>query len=287
MNKRVELLLPVGRLVQGSIYEPQTKNIDGAPLIIKNGPNMGKPRQDYHVAIAIKKGAESHWSQTQWGALIYNFALTAFPNGQTQIPSFAWKIIDGDSAIPNRKNKKPCDRPGHPGHWILHFNGGFAPSLYTSDGSKPIPEINFLNLGDYVQLFGDISANNSQQTPGIYLNHKLIAFSGYGERIAVSSTVDPTTVGFGGTPLPDGASPIPLTNGFNPLPIPPIVPAALTPVPIVPYPQILTPPIIPVPAALTPVPRRKMTAKANGGSYEQYQAAGWSDELLLQQGMME
>ena len=50
-----QILTPVGRLVQGDCFEPQTTDAEGKPLLIKNGPNAGQPRVEYFMAIAVPK----------------------------------------------------------------------------------------------------------------------------------------------------------------------------------------------------------------------------------------
>ena len=67
------------------------------------------------------------------------------------------------------------------------------------------------------------------------------------------------------------------------MPAPPMAPAATPPAPVAvaPNPAFLAPPA-PPPAGPTYV----MTAKAQGQTREAWNAAGWSDALLLQHGMM-
>jgi hypothetical protein len=297
MSNRVELLTPVGRLVQGSLYDPQTTDAENKPLIYKTGPNAGQPRQEFYFAIAIPKGIETHWSTTEWGLKIYNCAQQGFPNGQANAPSFAWKIKDGDSNIPNRVGRKPSDCEGFPGHWILNFSSGFAPAIYTADGSSQINEANAVNLGDYIQVYGSVADNESLQQPGVYLNHSMVAFAGYGKRIFTGA--DPKMVGFGNAPLPAGVSATPLAQGFNPAPVTPPMGAgvynppqpswpgnAQAPTPS-PHHAILNPPPVPVPAPAPVAPARVMLPAANGASYEQCIAAGWTDALLIQHGMMQ
>jgi hypothetical protein len=288
MSNRIELLTPVGRLVQGSLYEPQTTDAEGRPLTTKTGTNAGQPRVEYYFALAIEKGSEVHWSETDWGAKIYNAGLLGFPNGQTQSPQFAWKVQDGDNTVPNRVGRRNCDREGYPHHWVLNFSSGFAPSIHTEDGMKQIPEKDAVKLGDYIQVFGSVSDNGAIQQPGVFLNHQMVAFSGHGERIVLGA--DPKAVGFGKAPKPAGVKSTPQGAGFNPasgvpsmtLPMPthntysaPVMP------PVVPYPGILTPP---VPQA-TPV--RVMLPSAKGATYEQMITLGWTDELLIQHGHMQ
>ena len=71
------ILLPVGRLVEGSLYRAQTTDMDGKPLTFKNGPNAGQPRKNWFFAVAIPKGVEGDWRQTSWGKQIFAFATTA------------------------------------------------------------------------------------------------------------------------------------------------------------------------------------------------------------------
>jgi hypothetical protein len=257
---------PVGRLVEGSLYKGNEFNAENQPLMFKTGPNAGKPRVDYYFAVAIPKGNETHWNQTEWGQTIYSVGKLAFPKGQYDRPDFSWKITDGDSTILNKANRRPCDKDGFPGNWVLKFSRSYAPKIYNADGSQLLQEEGYVNLGDYIQVHAVISGNESDKQPGVYLNHMMVAFSGYGERIILGP--DPKTVGFGNSPLPAGASVTPHA-AFAP---PQEAPA--------PYPQILNVP--PAPAPKIPA----MTAKANGITYEQYKQAGWTDEQMIAEGVL-
>ena len=260
----MNILFPIGRLVMGSLYKPQDKNAEGAPMIDSNG----KPYVKYFIAYAIPKGAETHWSQTIWGKTIQEVGLKGFPNGQTQSPTFAWKIVDGDSSIPNKTGKKPCDREGYPGHWVLSFSNGFAPVLCDDKGALLNKPADFIKCGDYIQVYGSVSDNGSMQQPGVFLNETHVAFIGYGERIVTG--IDPTTIGFGGS-LPPGASPTPISSGFNP--------GATT---------VAAPPVAAAPPPHTAILRPKiMLPPANGIPYEAYIQQGWTDALLIQHGYMQ
>lgn len=299
---RTALLTPVGRLVAGSLYEGQTKNQDGTPKVVKQGPNAGQPRTEFYFGLAIPKTPGQHWASSTWGAIIWQVGNAGFPNGQAGAPTFAWKITDGDSQVPNKAGKKPCDMEGYPGHWVLNFSGGFAPGVYNKDGSVELKEPGLVKLGDYIQVSGNVDGNNSTQSPGIYLNHDMVAFAGVGERIASRGGPDATAVGFGQAALPPGAQPVPATpmqQAMAPVPaaIPPAVPvpaaaaAVPAPVPVVPQPAAIVP-VVPnpaflgVPAAPAAAPVRQMTAKAQGATYEQLLAAGWTDATLVQHGLM-
>lgn len=294
---KVNLTSPVGRFVQGNLYVPNTKNFDGNPLVVKSGPNAGQPRVDYFVAVAVpKKAGETHWALTEWGKQIWAIGHAAFP-AQAQRPDFAWKIEDGDSIVPNKKGKKPCDYEGYKGCWVIKTSGGFAPKICNADGSALIAEPNAVKPGYFVQVNFDVEGNGNQNNAGVYLNHRIVALSAYGEEITFGP--DPTSAGFGGVPLPAGASAVPLAAlkvaapaaaSTQAAPPPPAViappPAVAVPaVPVTPHPAILNPTAAappPPPAA----PARVMLAKAAGATYESFLAAGWTDALLIQHGMM-
>jgi hypothetical protein len=294
---------PVGRLVQGSLYVPQTTDSDGKPLLIKNGPNAGQPTSKFFFAVAIPKNpGETHWAQTAWGALIWQTGHAAFPQ-QAQSPAFAWKITDGDSTIANTKGKRPCDREGYPGNWIISFSSSFAPKIYNRDGSAAILEPEAVKPGYYVQVNGDVDGNGSTLRPGVYLNHSMVALAGFGPEIHFGPDV--AAAGFGAAPLPVGATTAPVAAFVPPAaPLAPAAPAFVPPygaatppvpgggVPPASPSSVMAPPnpafnmVPPPPAAPVAPPARVMTAAAQGATYQQLIAAGWTDQLLIQHGMM-
>lgn len=84
----------------------------------------------------------------------------------------------------------------------------------------------------------------------------------------------------------------PAASSLMPPPVVPAVPAtppaypAAAPAAIVPNHAILQPPVGTVPPPLPVAPVRQLTAKANGASYEQLIAAGWTDAALVANGLM-
>ena len=297
MSTRKDILFPVGRLVRGSLYKGQDKDAEGKLLVIKSGPNAGQPRLDFYFAVAIPKTAgHTHWAQTEWGQLIWGVGHAAFPQA-AQAPSFAWKVVDGDSAVPNKKGRKPCDNEGYPGNWVVQFSSGYAPKIFTADGTQQLTEVDAVKLGYYVQVYGSCDGNGSQSQPGVFVNHSMVAMAGYGPEIVVGP--DASAVGFGKGPAPAGMMSAPAAGAFNPVPpvaavpppvapvpaAPPVMAAPPAPVAVVPNPAILMPP---PPAAAPQVPAAPpavvMTAKAAGVSYEQMVAGGWTREALVQHG---
>lgn len=293
MSLSEPILTPVGRLVQGSLYEPNTTDMEGRPLM----NSKGEATVRYFFAIAIPKGTEQHWAETAWGKKIWDIGHTSFPNGQAQSPNFSWKIVNGDSIDPDTTGKKPCDKDGFPGHWILKMTSGFAPKIVDEKGTQYLLDKDAVNLGDYIQVYGTVTGNESTQKPGVFLNHSHVAFVRYGKRI--NTGIDPKSIGFGqNTVIPPGASTTPISQGFvppvasvnPPLPVPtPMTSVMHTPampvpssVPIVPHYGILNTPPVP-----TTTPVRVMLPKAQGYTYEQLIAAGWNDTTLIQHGMMQ
>ena len=210
MSNNVNILTPVGRIVQGSPFKPQDKDAEGKPLVVKSGPNAGQPRQSYFIALAVPK-TDAKVGETI--AAILSVAKADFPQffnaqGQLTNPNFAIKITDGDSAVPNTRGIKPCDREGYKGCWVFKFNNGFAPKCFTAGGASIITDSSAIKTGYYVRVYATISGNGSIQQPGIYLNFSMVELIGYGPEIVVG----PTGEVFGQTPaaIPAGVSQTPI-----------------------------------------------------------------------------
>lgn len=292
-NETHNFTTPVGRLVGGSPSRPRevTDNL-GKPVLHDKGPDIGKPKMEYSFAIAIPKSpGVTHWAQEVWGKPIWELAHTSWPGGEAQRPDFSWKITDGDSTIPNKRGKKPVDQQGYKGNWVIWFTGQIGPKLYTLLGvSEPtlVSDPDAIRPGYYIQVNGNTRSNGPSQSPGMYMNHSMVCLIAYGEEIVFGPDV--AEAGFGGAPLPAGATTTPQGN-FSPPPVPaPGAPAAGTPVTpppvtVVPNPgavAVATPPAPPAP----PAPVKQLTDKANGASYEQLLKAGWTDQTLIQHGLM-
>lgn len=263
MSQRVNITSPVGRIVMGSLYDPSTTDAEGKPLVVKTGPNAGQPRVNYFFALAIPKGAEPHWAHTPWGQQIWNVGNQAFPNA-AQSPAFAWKIEDGDSQIPNKKGRKPCENEGWRGHWILKFSGGFAPKVYQQEGAGyvQVMQKDFCKPGYFVEVAFSVDGNGSQSQPGVYINHSMVCFRAYGPEISFGPDV--ASAGFGAAPLPAGASMTP-PAGAIPMPqAPAAAPAAYAPPALPGAPAGYAPP--PVPAGVPQIPGAAPAPLAPAGS---------------------
>ena len=175
---------PVGRLVQGSVFTGQDKDRDGNPLVYKRGANAGQPRTSYFIAIAISK-TDPGWPALE--AQIKAVAKAGFPtlfnaDGTCLRPDFAFKIIDGDSAVPDQRGHAPNTKTGFPGHWVLRMTSGFAPKVFDSS-NRPLIDPESIKRGYYIRVAGGIKANGDTAKPGVYLNFNMVRLERTGEEI--------------------------------------------------------------------------------------------------------
>lgn len=275
-----QILFPVGRYVGGSLYKSNTvTNKDGSPKLNA----AGQPRKNWSFGVALRKTAGQDWKQTAWGVVIVQAAVEGYPNGETGAPSFAWKVTDGDSTVPNKKGNKPCDNDGWPGHWVLWFSseaqapkltgkyGAAADNLLYADGVERIKP------GHMIEVLGTVKDNKPSDSPGVYLNYRVVAHNDDTTPvIELRAQIDTTSVGFGGGGAP---APAPVAPPAAPAPAAPAAPTVVTP---------NTAMLAPPPPVTPPAPPAgpQMTAAANGTTYEAYRASGWTDDQLRQHGLM-
>lgn len=277
--------LPVGRAIRGSVHKGYDKDGTGKPLVVKHGPNAGKPRVEFFFTVAVPKTpGHTHWNQTEWGQQIWAVGQQAFPRVY-ETPGFAWKILDGDSNVPNKEGHRPCDMEGAPGNWLVRLSGGYAPRVYQRDANGKVQQVpsdvEVVKLGHFIQAHITVESNKSVQTPGLYLNHSMVLHVGYGPEITVGPDAN-AVFGNAPTALPPGAS---TTPQLSAPPLAPVAAAATAaPVAVAPNPAILAP-VLP-PAAPPPVAAKRMTEKAGGAPYESFIQQGWNDALLVQHGYM-
>ena len=95
---KVDFLTPVGRLVMGDAFKPQTTDMQGNQLVIQSGPNKGQPTQTYILHLAVRKDDPevAAFYQKLMGA-----AKAAWPQyfdaaGNPTHPQFSSKFVDGD-----------------------------------------------------------------------------------------------------------------------------------------------------------------------------------------------
>jgi len=309
------LTFPIGRLLWGSLYVAETKDYDGNPMVIKSGPDMGKPTQKFSFGVAIQKGTEKSWAETEWGAKIWAEVQLSWPRGEYNSPDFSWKITDGDSTSFKKGGTKPINQyAGYAGHWVITFGSTYAPSLwkikdgarqpYQSNDFEQLVQPDFIKNGYYIQVAGSTASNQNAKNPGMYINHNQVCFMAYGE--VLQGGGDPAAAGFGGA-LPAGATTAPVGGGFVPAQMPsapalpgaggmPMPPGAALPgagglpmPPSAPAP-VAAAPALPVAApAPAPAPAKPILVQIPGAQYtiEACRATNppWTDEQLVSNGI--
>ena len=263
---------PVGRLVGGAPSRIRTvTDARGNPKLISKGPNTGEPVTDCYLALAIEK---TNPEVNNFINQLKSAAAEVYPT-RVNRADFNYKITDGDSTVPNKNGVTPVSREGYAGCWIFHMGNFNKPACYKYENSEliAIPQEN-IKTGDYVQINVTVKSNNSDQNPGIFINHNMVLFLAYGADIGYKP--DPKDV-FKINPeqqLPAGASLTPAAPpvGMAPAPTAPAAPAA-PPVGMAPAPA----PAAPAPAAPAP------TYLLNGQEYteKQLKDAGWSADAIL------
>jgi hypothetical protein len=272
---------PVGRLVGGDIFTPSVKNFDGRPLTTRDG----EPRSEYVIQVAFPK---SDPDTEKMRTVIYQAAVEGFPSlfpgGQPVLPTFSYKWTDGDSAVPNMRGNKPCDREGFPGHWVITFKSSFAPSAYDRNNVEII-DPKAIKRGDYVRVAANCRGNGQANKPGVYVNHSMVRLEGLGEEIrtgpdAATAFAEPPRLPPEARMAPSGVpGGVP---GGAPAGVPSGVPAPPAAVPT-PAPGFGAAPIAPAPPP--PAAARQM-AQGCPFTYEALAAQGWSDEQMRAQGWL-
>lgn len=308
-NDRTDILFPAGRLIMGDCYKGSDKDSKGQPRVAKTGPNTGKPATQFFLGVAIPKAlGEQAWHQTPWGQQILAVGAAAFP-GFYQNPAFAWKVEDGDSTVPNKSNKRPCDSEGAPGHWVVKFSSQFAPKIFQQPTPGTFVEVSTpdaVKRGYWIQVSGNVAGNRSTESPGVFVNHSMVLFvrpdveitSGPDAATAfagaavsqvlpgVAATVMPFGAPVVGLPAPATLAPPALVVAPNPGflagPGAPAMPGAVPPgLPMAP-----AMPAAPVAPSVPVGPQMTAAGMARGFTYAQYRTQGWTDEQLRANGII-
>lgn len=283
------LMTPVGRMVAGHPMERNAVLDDRT-----NQPKLGgdgQPMFSTYIGIAIPKGAETDWKETEWGRVIYAEGVAGWPNGEYRSPTFAWKITDGDSRVPNKKGKIPAEREGWAGHWILHVSTMLpGPRCFHAGAYEPhqiIQRKEEIKRGDYIRLYLSVKGNAPSVSPGVYLNPELFELTRAGIQIASEGANAAEAFG--------GAAPVMPANAQladqQPNTVMGMPEQFTAPPPAVqPHTEFVTnagQPAPPPPVVAPPATQHVMLPAAQGATYEQMIAAGWTDALLIQHGMMQ
>jgi len=202
MTAELQTWTPVGRIVQGHPLDPQTKDMNGAPLTDK----QGNPKVQYFFALAVPKtdpAINELWQGVQ------QVATQGFPGGEAQRADFAWKIVDGD-------DPKHSSKEGFPGCWIIRCSSGFAIKCYTKGGDSQISDPSQLKRGYFGRTHITVRPNGDQRKPSVYINPSVFELIGYGEEISSGPDIATLMQTAPEAQLPTGASEIPVASSPPP-----------------------------------------------------------------------
>jgi hypothetical protein len=192
---KIFLVTPVGRFVQGDLFEGSDKDQHGRPRVDK----QGRPKMQWFVGLAVPKGPEfdGMWAQ------IVTKVQQDFPGGEWNLPTFAWKVEDGD-------DPKHAQREGFPGHWVMRLTSGFPPKVFDAQAVPQPVGPQYVKKGDYLQVQVGVEGNRepAHGKPGVYLNVGQVIVCGFGPEIVSGPRPEETFAQRGA--LPPGASATPI-----------------------------------------------------------------------------
>lgn len=182
-TEKFEFLTPIGRLVQGSVWDLNDTDGDGKPLLTQDQ----KPKVQCYFALAIDK-ANPEFGPF-WNIML-DVAKRGYPqwfdaNGNCTHPQFAWKYADGDGVD---KNGKPNNtKVGWAGHHVLKFSSSFLPRCFQKgryDESQKLTDRNSVQTGYFGRVGGLMSVNIGSKVPGLYMNADLFELHFVGDVIS-------------------------------------------------------------------------------------------------------
>lgn len=308
-------LTPEMRLVQGSAFARQDKDLAGKPF----KKDDGTPYTKGFIALAGQKGnaeieAFRKLLMDQGPVECPQF----FPGGVCNRPNFSYKIIDGDGVDQNGQPNNT--KEGFAGHWVFRMSTMFEIKAFptgkygiadqmtqTPGGPEPF------GRGNYVRAIITVKSNGDANKPGLAVYPSHVEFMRAGAPITSGPSAASLFGQAGGAPAPGGGPIYTMTpaatatreayhaSGWSdaqliagnlmtvqtPAAAPPPAPAAPA-APAAPLPPGGSAPA-PAPPAQTAVaagaPGYKM-ADANGPAYAAYIGQGWTNAALVQNQIM-
>lgn len=244
------------------------------------------------------------------------------PDGSCKHPRFAFKVMDGDGT--DNDGNPNSQKEGFAGHWVVKFGSSFAPKAWMNGAYTVDPQA--IKRGHFVRVIGTIEPNIGSDVPGVYVNHNGVEFIAYGQEIVSGPNVGamfaqaarPVALPEGATMVPPTPTVSAMPAGMQPPPQMPAMPGAVhqyAPVqPVAPVPlsgpatlpqmpasmpapggiqpnhgfvqNVIGAPQMPAMPAPVAAPVYQMTAKAQGNTREALNAGGWTDDMMIAQGIM-
>lgn len=183
---KAPFLTPVGRLVMGDPFKPQTTDMNGNQLVVLNGPNKGQPTQVYLAHTAVAKNDPE---VAAFYAKLIERARAEWPQyvdaaGNISHPKFSLKFTDGDG--PDGNGQSQAHKEGYAGHYIIKTASAYPPRVFYRDHYAPHEEVkdpNALKRGYFVRIGGEMDSNGFPSQPGLKLYCGQIAIWAEGPEI--------------------------------------------------------------------------------------------------------
>lgn len=289
MSTKHEFLTPVGRLVSGSLTEPQKSDHQNKPLT--------EDKWTFFVALAFPKTTPQwHDEPGELGAVfnaLRNAAHDGYKGQEWTMGGFKWKLDDGD-------DPKHAGKEGYAGHWVLKFGRQYSigPARVYDLNNQEIIDPQRLKRGHYYRISGSSSPNGATgDQAGVYVNMNMVQHCANGQEIVSGPSASQVFAAAPGQ-LPPGATASPAAApSAPPQPqVPGQAPAAPAQAPSAPA---QAPSAPPQPAAAPPQPGAVPAQPgavpapnfADGGGYaeDKYQYAGgtYTKAALLEAGHTE
>ena len=281
-----ELRVLIGRVIGGNIKQKiqSWDKVTKQPAVNKDGT----PKMNFYFQLAVPKTSPELYDRDGMPG-VFSLMISAAKGRQwpqdLNNDRYSWKCNDGDGLNANNKPyseyAKDC--------YIFHFSSGLEslPKLLEVDpNGSPMESVNHDNFYTGVHVKAGVSfAHNSQvgNTEGIYCNPEFIVLVKHDTAInqsGMSLNEIADIVGHCeqviGVPYPGVSQTAPAAMQQQT----PVAPAAMqqqTPV---------APAAMQQQTPVAPIPQFTMTSKANGLTREQYHEANWTDQQLIDAGMM-
>lgn len=208
----IEITTPVGRFVQGGLYELQGKTDSFNKPVLKDGVQV----MGAYLGLAIDK------INPEWPAFwqqLSQVARTDQPHcfdaqGNQLFRDFAWKVIDGDSM--DMYGKPWASREGFAGCYVLKFGGQYLPKVVHNGELVTIKD--YVKPGMFIRVIGSAKGNGTTNPkPGLYLNPAAVELIGYGKPIvgginaveAFAKAAKPVYIPAGMSTTPVAGAPMP------------------------------------------------------------------------------
>lgn len=201
-QERLNITIPPGRFVSGSLTEKRTKDLDGRPI--------EPEKQRYEFGIAVRKDDPNLLPVIQAIAAHAKAGYSNAPHIQTRIDDwfntmsgFSMKISDGD-----KPNAKGVQNQNTVGHFVFWFSTALDVKTCVSPTNAQIDPTG-IKRGWYVDVFASVASNGLQdRNAGIYLNPEWVRLLGEGDEIVGGLSAEEAFGSAAPAALPPGARPI-------------------------------------------------------------------------------